>query len=212
MELLGSVWVTWNTDQIGGISYYVWLRGLCAGVSWFCLLCFLADNHDTPVHRPRKKLPDDGRLLPKHASVHIVGHFYYPRRVESSNEGRHHDGGIICHWVVYQFLLIAEIKLSTRLRGIKKLWNNEHYIFWMCVCSLIYPARKAHAPHLSSAAVRIYSIFSDITSQTERFSEKGYWTSNVCFDFLNNLVWNISHSKKNCVQCCHKRPQVFIRF
>jgi hypothetical protein len=50
----------------------MWLRGLCAGLSWFRLLCF----------------PDDGRLLPKHVgasmqnkglvqSVNIVGHFYY---------------------------------------------------------------------------------------------------------------------------------------
>jgi hypothetical protein len=28
-----------------GILYNVWLRDLCAGVSW---------NHDTPVHRPHK--------------------------------------------------------------------------------------------------------------------------------------------------------------
>jgi hypothetical protein len=67
-------------------------------------------NHDSPTHKPRnhtlcdippilyvciscnsegsKKLPEDGRLLPKHVgasiqnkgvvkSVHIVGHFYY---------------------------------------------------------------------------------------------------------------------------------------
>jgi hypothetical protein len=28
---------------MGGISYNVWLRGLCAGVSWFRLLCFPAE-------------------------------------------------------------------------------------------------------------------------------------------------------------------------
>jgi hypothetical protein len=38
-------------NRIGGISYNVWLRGLCAGVSWFLLLCFPAGNHDTPSHR-----------------------------------------------------------------------------------------------------------------------------------------------------------------
>jgi hypothetical protein len=31
---------------MGGISYNVWLRGLCAGVLWF--------RRDTPAHRPRK--------------------------------------------------------------------------------------------------------------------------------------------------------------
>jgi hypothetical protein len=34
-ELLGSFRVTLNANRIGGVSYNVWLRGLCAGVSWF---------------------------------------------------------------------------------------------------------------------------------------------------------------------------------
>jgi hypothetical protein len=42
-ELLGPIWVTLNTDWIGGLSYNVWLCGLCAGVSWFRLLCFSAE-------------------------------------------------------------------------------------------------------------------------------------------------------------------------
>jgi hypothetical protein len=29
---------------MGGISYNVWLRGLCAGVSWFCVLCLPTDS------------------------------------------------------------------------------------------------------------------------------------------------------------------------
>jgi hypothetical protein len=29
-EILGFVWVTWNADRIGGISYNVYLCGLCA--------------------------------------------------------------------------------------------------------------------------------------------------------------------------------------
>jgi hypothetical protein len=69
-ELLGFVWVTWNAEQIGGVSYNVSLCGLCAGVLWFCLLCFLCAgvlwfcllcfpahnkrNHTTPAHRPHK--------------------------------------------------------------------------------------------------------------------------------------------------------------
>jgi hypothetical protein len=63
-----------------GIPYNVWFRGLCAGVLWF-----------RTAHRPRnhtlygippirfvfqvtqkdKKLPDDGRLLPKHVEASI---------------------------------------------------------------------------------------------------------------------------------------------
>jgi hypothetical protein len=29
---------------MSGISYNVWLRGMCAGVSWFHLLCFPAET------------------------------------------------------------------------------------------------------------------------------------------------------------------------
>jgi hypothetical protein len=43
-ELLESVWVTWNAEQIGGISYNVSLCGLCAGVLWFRSLRFPADR------------------------------------------------------------------------------------------------------------------------------------------------------------------------
>jgi hypothetical protein len=89
---------------MGGISYNVMLRGLCAGLSWFRLLYFPAEHtgHVTPhiirytTHsicisnnsEGSKKLPDNGTLLSIHAgasilnkgmvkSVHIVGHFYY---------------------------------------------------------------------------------------------------------------------------------------
>jgi hypothetical protein len=45
---------------MGGISYNVWLCGLCAGASWFRLLCFPA------------ALTDDGRLLLKHVGASMV--------------------------------------------------------------------------------------------------------------------------------------------
>jgi hypothetical protein len=54
-ELLGFIWVTLNADRIGGISYNACLCGLCAGVLWLT-----------------KKLPDDGRPLPKHVWACIL--------------------------------------------------------------------------------------------------------------------------------------------
>jgi hypothetical protein len=42
-ELLGSFWVTRNTNWMGIISYNVWLCSLCAGLLWFHLLCFPAE-------------------------------------------------------------------------------------------------------------------------------------------------------------------------
>jgi hypothetical protein len=39
-------------------------------------------------------------------------------------------------------------------------WRSNNYdIFWVCVCSLSYPARKAHAPCCHLWPVRFYHIF-----------------------------------------------------
>jgi len=37
--------------------------------------------------------------------------------------------------------------------------KQHYYIFWMCVCSLSYPAWKAHAPHCHLWPVRLYHSF-----------------------------------------------------
>jgi hypothetical protein len=61
-ELLSSFWVTWNTHRMGGISYNVWLRGLCAGVSVVLLSAagkHTRQNHNTPAHRPRNHTLND---------------------------------------------------------------------------------------------------------------------------------------------------------
>jgi len=58
--------------------------------------------------------------------------------------------------------------------------GNKYYIFWVCVCSLRYPACYAHAPychlwHVCSA------IFSHIIPLTERFSKKNLWNIKCVF-------------------------------
>jgi hypothetical protein len=56
-----------------------------------------------------------------------------------------------------------------------------------------------------------------------RFSKGNYLTRNVCFDFLCNFVWNISHRKNNlrgivnvcwssCKKQSHYRPGQAMRF
>jgi len=37
--------------------------------------------------------------------------------------------------------------------------SKSYYIFWVCTCSLIYPARNAHAPHCHLWPARHYSVF-----------------------------------------------------
>jgi len=37
--------------------------------------------------------------------------------------------------------------------------SNKYYIFWVCVCSLCYPACNAHAPYCHLCPIRLYIIF-----------------------------------------------------
>jgi len=36
--------------------------------------------------------------------------------------------------------------------------SNVYYIFWVCVCSVRYPACNAHAPYCRLLPVRMYNI------------------------------------------------------
>ena len=51
---------------------------------------------------------------------------------------------------------------------------------------------------LSFVACLAVPHFSTLSHELHDFPEKGFWTQNVCFDFLHNFVWNIYRSKKNC--------------
>jgi hypothetical protein len=70
--------------------------------------------------------------------------------------------------------------------------SNEYYILWVCVCSLRYTARKAHALycHLSGC-----TIYSRIILKAVRFSpKKSYLTQNVSI-FCTTIVRNICPSR-----------------
>ena len=66
----------------------------------------------------------------------------------------------------------------------------------MTVClysCLIYPVYKTHATYkyyIAICGLICCTIFFHIISYTAKFSEK--YLQNVCFDFLNLLVWNTS--------------------
>ena len=50
--------------------------------------------------------------------------------------------------------------------------GNTYYIFWVCVCSLWYPACKAHAPYRYLLAVRFYNIFFTFSHKRNDFRKK----------------------------------------
>ena len=72
----------------------------------------------------------------------------------------------------------------------------------MCVCSLSYPARNAHAPCCLSVACPAPQYFCTLSDKPQEFRKKKVTEHNVCF-FCTTFVWNISHCKKNPASCYH---------
>jgi hypothetical protein len=75
--------------------------------------------------------------------------------------------------------------------------SSEYYTTWVWVCSLCYPAYKAHAPYCHLWSARLYNIFPHFISQTARFLEKKTLLNIKCvLVFSTTLTWNIFYSKK----------------
>jgi hypothetical protein len=65
--------------------------------------------------------------------------------------------------------------------------SNKHYIFWVCVCDLSYPARNAHASYSQMWPARLYNIYKTLRSS----KDKTYWIWNVCCDFFYSLCLKV---------------------
>ena len=84
--------------------------------------------------------------------------------------------------------------------------NNKYCVFWVCVCSLMYPARNTHAPccHLWSAPTLQYFFFSTLSHKRHDF-RRNFTKNKICvFIFSTTFVRKISHSKKNSARCDKK--------
>ena len=73
--------------------------------------------------------------------------------------------------------------------------SNEYYLFWVCVCSLGYPTRNAHAPYCHLWLVRMYHIFPHYLINGTVFEKKNTEHKMCVLIFCTSFVWNISHSK-----------------
>ena len=72
------------------------------------------------------------------------------------------------------------------------------------MCNLSYPACKACALYyIVICGLSGSTIFCHIISNGTNFGKK-ILIKKMCFDFLLNLVWNFSHSKKNLARYDHK--------
>ena len=84
-------------------------------------------------------------------------------------------------------------------------------IFWVCFCSLNYPAPTAHAPYyivicgLSGSTI----FFSTLSHKRHDFMEKVTEHKMRVLIFCTTFVRNISHSKKNWARYCHKYIYIY---
>jgi hypothetical protein len=84
-----------------------------------------------------------------------------------------------------------------RVRAAIVAVEEQYYIFWVCLCSLRYPACNAHASYFHLWPVRLYYIFPRLVNGTIFGKKKKLLNTKCVWIFSTNFVWNISRSKKN---------------
>jgi len=52
---------------------------------------------------------------------------------------------------------------------------NKYYIFWVCVCSIRYSARNAHAPYCHLWPAQLYHIIYTLSNIWHSFRKRVYW-------------------------------------
>ena len=81
----------------------------------------------------------------------------------------------------------------------------------MCICSLSYPAHKAHAPYCHLWPVQLYDILPHYLINDTVSGEKKVIEHKMCVLIVSTIfVWNISHSKKNWTRYDHICILVFL--
>ena len=74
--------------------------------------------------------------------------------------------------------------------------SNTYYIFWVCICSISYPATNAHAPYCHLWPARFCNIFTNYLINGTIF-EKKLPNTKYFLMFSTTFVRNSYHSKKN---------------
>jgi hypothetical protein len=80
------------------------------------------------------------------------------------------------------------VRQAMHVQPLSQWKTKKYYIFWVCFCSLRYPAYKSHVPYCHLWPVRLYNIFTHYLKNGENLEKK--IEHKMCVDFLY-----ISHSK-----------------
>jgi hypothetical protein len=77
--------------------------------------------------------------------------------------------------------------------------SNTYYIFWVCVCSLTYTARNAHAPYCYLWPIQLYNIFPHYLMMGTILGEKKtllHWKINTYYIFWVS-VCSLTYTARN---------------
>jgi len=109
-----------------------------------------------------------------------------------------------------QPMYVQRKKCGTFLQPFLQWESNKYYLFWVCVCSLRFPARNAHAPYCHLWHAPLYNIFPHYFINGTIFEKKVTEHKMCVLIFSTTFASNISHSKKNSAGCDYKCMPVFM--
>jgi len=112
-------------------------------------------------------------------------------------------GVCVCVWCVFVCVCVVYVCVCTVCVCVVCVWCVCMWyvcvcgVWCVCLCVALGTYCKMRRRHIAICGLHGCNTFFHIVSWTARFFKTRDCTQNVCFDFLYNIVWNISHSKKN---------------
>jgi hypothetical protein len=102
-----------------------------------------------------------------------------------------------------------KITLRHFCESILAVEGSKYYIFWVPVCSLLYPACKAHAPYYIVIYLLTPQYVSTLSHKGHDF-RKTLLNINCVLIFSTVFILNISHFRKNSARYRHKSKNIFM--
>jgi len=100
----------------------------------------------------------------------------------------------------FRFYDYKSAVINTRVNNMRKRQAMyEYYIFWLCVCSLMYPQCKAHAPYnIAICGQSVSTIFFTLSHKRHDFrKKKSYCIWNVFWLSLQVLFETFLNLRRN---------------